>query len=139
GIEKIIGDFWATGMDEAKINSQGIAPLQSRLAEIDALSDAASIAAYLRTAAARGEGLVFGFGPEADFKDSKMKIGYATQGGLGLPDKGYYVDQDKKDKLQAYEAHVAKVLELSGVAGPGAAAQAKNICALENRLATSAR
>ena len=48
GIEKIVGDLYATGMDEAKINAQGLEPLQSRLAQIDALTDQASIADYLR-------------------------------------------------------------------------------------------
>ena len=139
GTDKIVGDFWATGMDEAKINSQGITPIQSRLAEIDALTDAASIAAYLRTSAARGEGFLFGFGPEADFKNSSMKIAYATQGGLGLPDKGYYFDRDKQDKLQAYQAYAAKLLELSGVEAPAAAEQAKAVIGFETRLAKASR
>src|SRR3546814_19066651 len=78
-------------------------------------SDLEAIAEYLRTSAARGEHFLFGFGAEADFKDSAMNMAYAMQGGLGLPDKGYYFDADKKDKLDAYEQHVANVLELSGV------------------------
>lgn len=135
GVEKIVGDFWATGMDKDKIDAQGIAPLDDRLAEIDKLSDPASIADYLRTTNARGEGFLFGFGPEADFKDSSMNIAYAVQAGLGLPDKGYYFDKDKADKLAAYQAHVAKVLELSGVAADAAAQQAKAVVDFETRLA----
>ncbi len=135
GVEKIVGDFWATGMDKDKIDAQGIAPLDDRLAEIDKLSDPASIADYLRTTNARGEGFLFGFGPEADFKDSSMNIAYAVQAGLGLPDKGYYFDKDKADKLAAYQAHVAKVLELSGVAADAAAQQAKAVVGFETRLA----
>ena len=135
GVDKIIGDFWATGTDAAKINAQGIEPLKGRLAEIDALTDGAGIAEYLRKAYARGEGGLFGFGPEADFKNSSMNIAYAAQGGLGLPDKGYYFDADKKDKLAAYEKHVAKVLELSGVPAADAAKQAKDVVAFETRLA----
>ena len=72
GIEKIVGDLWATGMDEAAIEAQGIAPLATRLAEIDAIADPAGLTAYLKTAAARGDDVPFGFGPEADFKDSGM-------------------------------------------------------------------
>jgi len=139
GIEKIIGDLWATGMDEAAINAQGIAPLKDRLAEIDALSDPASIAAYLRTSAARGDGFVFQFGPLADFKNSSMNIAYAVQGGLGLPDKGYYLDDDKMDKLQAYQAHVAKVLELSGTPSDEATAEAATVVAFETRLAKASK
>jgi len=135
GIDKIVGDFWATGMDEAKVNAQGIEPMKGRLAEIDALTDAPSIAQYLRDSAAKGQNTLFGFGPEADFKNSSMNIAYATQGGLGLPDRGYYFDKDKQDKLAAYQAHIAKVLELSGVPVADAATQAKDVIAFETRLA----
>ncbi|MFZ5638879.1 MAG: M13 family metallopeptidase [Pseudomonadota bacterium] len=135
GVEKIVGDLWATGMDEAKINAQGIAPLKSRLDEIDALADGAAVAEHLRKSFARGEQAIFGFGPSPDFKDSTMNIAYVAQAGLGLPDKAYYFDADKKDKLDAYERHIAKVLELSGIAAADAAAQAKNVVAFEKRLA----
>jgi putative endopeptidase len=139
GIEKIVGDLWATGMDETAIEAQGLAPLAGRLAEIDALTDAESVAAHLRTAAARGEGTLFAFQPEADFKNSTMTIGYALQGGLGLPDKGYYFDADKREKLEAYERHVARVLELSGLSAEAAAAQARAVLAFETRLAGASK
>jgi len=135
GVKKIVGDLWATGMDEAKVNAQGIKPLESRLAEIDALADGKSVAQYLRTSAAKGEGVLFGFGPEADFKNSSMTLAYASQGGLGLPDTEYYFNAKHADKLKAYEAHVAKVLELSGVPAADAAKQAKDVVAFESRLA----
>ncbi|MBU8975096.1 peptidase [Lysobacter sp. MMG2] len=135
GVEKIVGDFWATGMDAAKINQQGIAPLKPQLDAIAALDSQEKIADYLRTSAAKGENVLFGFGPEADFKDSRNNIAYASQGGLGLPDKPYYFDADKKDKLAAYEQHVAKVLELSGIPTADAAKQAKDVIAFETRLA----
>jgi putative endopeptidase len=135
GVDKIVGDFYATGMDEAKIDAAGLAPLKSRLDEVDAIGDSASIADYMRRTAARGEGQLFGFGPSPDFKDSSMNIAYAFQGGLGLPDRGYYFDKDKADKLAAYQAHIAKVLELSGVPAADAAKQAKDVVAFETRLA----
>ena len=135
GVEKIVGDLWATGMDEAKINAQGIAPLKDELSAIAALDSPEKIAGYLRTSAAEGHGTVFDFGAEGDFKNSSMNIAYATQGGLGLPDKGYYFDKDKHDKLAAYEQHIAKVLELSGTPAADAAKQAKAVIAFETRLA----
>ena len=135
GIDKIVGDFYATGMDEAKINAQGIAPLKGHLAEIDALADTAGIAEYLRQSTAKGQGILFGFEAEPDFKDPALNIAFATQGGLGLPDKTYYFDADKQDKRDAYVAHIAKVLELSGIAAADAASQAKDVMAFETRLA----
>ncbi|MDN5782318.1 MAG: peptidase, partial [Luteimonas sp.] len=139
GIEKIVGDFWSTGMDEAKINAQGIAPIQGRLDAIAKLGDKDAIADYLRTSAAKGENFLFGFGAEADFKNSAMNMAYATQAGLGLPDRGYYFDKDKQDKLAAYQAHVAKTLELSGTPAADAAKQAEAVIAFETRLAKASK
>ncbi|MBA3487590.1 MAG: peptidase [Lysobacter sp.] len=139
GAKKIVGDFWATGMDEARIDEQGIAPIQDRLDAIAALESQEDVAQYLRNIAARGENMLFNFGAEADFKDSAMNMAYASQGGLGLPDKTYYSDADKQEKLAAYQAHVAKVLELSGVPAAAAATQAAEVIAFETRLAAASR
>ncbi|MBD8636840.1 MULTISPECIES: M13-type metalloendopeptidase [unclassified Stenotrophomonas] len=138
-IEKVVGDLWATGMDEAKINAQGIEPLKADLAAIDALNDKGAIAAYLRDSAAKGENVLFGFGAEADFKNSAVNMAYASQGGLGLPDKTFYTEASKADKLKAYQAHVAKVLELAGVPAADAAKQAQDVVALETRLAKASK
>jgi putative endopeptidase len=135
GVDKIVADFWATGMDEAKLNADGIKPLASRLAEIGALTDGASVAQYIRMVAARGENPVFSFVAEPDFNNSSMNIGYALQGGLGLPDRNYYFDADKKDIRDAYVQHIAKVLELAGTPVTDAALQARDVMALETRLA----
>ena len=139
GVEKIVGDLWATGMDEAKINAQGLDPIKPELAAIDALNDKDAIAAHLRSTAAKGQNFLFGFGSEADFKDSTMELAYAMQGGLGLPDPEYYTKAENKDKLQAYQAHIAKVLELAGASAADAAEQAKTVIAFETRLAKSSK
>ncbi|WP_082061826.1 M13-type metalloendopeptidase [Xanthomonas sp. GPE 39] len=139
GVEKIVGDFWASGMDEAKVNAQGIAPLKAELSAIDGLKDGPAVADYLRQSAAKGENHLFAFYAGPDYKNSSVNIAYATQDGLGLPDRGYYLDADKKDKLKAYQAHVAKVLELSGVPATDAAKQAQDVVALETRLAKASK
>src|SRR5690606_35845594 len=84
GVEKLVGDFWATGMDEAKINAQGIEPLKDELAAIDALSDSAGIVQWLQQTAARGQGFLIGVGAMPDFQDSSINIAATGQGGLGL-------------------------------------------------------
>jgi putative endopeptidase len=139
GVEKIVGDLYATGLDEAKINAQGLQPLASRLAAIDALEDGAAVAEYIRQSYAKGEGFLFDFGPEADFAAPGMTMAYAMQSGLGLPDKTYYVDADKKDKLEAYGRHVAKVLALSGIPAAEAEARARQVVAMETRLAKASK
>ncbi|MEH6421427.1 M13 family metallopeptidase [Pseudomonas sp. CGJS7] len=139
GVEKIVGDLWATGMDKDKINAQGIDPLKGDLAKIDAIDSPEKIAGYLRDAAVTGDNALFGFGAEANFKDSANNIAYASQGGLGLPDAPYYTDAKFKDKLAAYEQHIAKVLELGGAKPEDAAKQAKDVIAFETRLAKASK
>ena len=137
GIEKLIGDLWATGMDEAAINAAGIAPIQPEIERIAALADPAGIADYLRESFARGEGFLFSFGPEADFKDATQVIAYAGQGGLGLPDRDYYLsDREDHQKARAgYQQHIAAVFTLAGASPEQAAAQATTVMAFETRLA----
>jgi putative endopeptidase len=139
GIDKIIGDLWATGMDDKKLNEAGLTPLKSRLADIDALTDGPSVAEHLRKIAAVGENPLFAFGPLADFKDSSQNIASAFQGGLGLPDSTYYSLADKKPIRDAYEKHIAKVFELAGTASADAAKQAASVLAFETRLARASK
>jgi putative endopeptidase len=133
--DRIVGDFWATAMDEARTNALGIDPIKPELARIAALKSGADIAEFLRTSYAKGQGYVFGFGPSADFKDSAVNIAYVAQAGLGLPDRDYYFDADKKVQRDAYVAHIAKVLEMSGIPAADAAKQSQDVMAFETRLA----
>src|SRR3546814_10529342 len=68
-----------------------------------------------------------------------MVMAYAFQGDLGLPDRGYYFDKNKADKLAAYERHIAKVLQLSGAPAADAAKQAREVVAFETRLAKASK
>jgi putative endopeptidase len=139
GIDKIIGDFWATGMDDKKLNEVGLAPLKDRLAAIDALTDGPSVAEHLRKISATGENPLFAFEPQPDFKDSTVNIASAFQGGLGLPDSTYYSLADKKPIREAYEKHIAKLFELAGTAPAEAAKQATSVLAFETRLAKASK
>ncbi len=139
GVEKIVGDLWSTGMDETKVNAQGIEPIKPMLAAIDGLQDKDAIVAHLNQTAANGQNVLFGFGALPEFSNPDMNTAVAMQGGLGLPDKNFYFDADKKDIRKAYLAHIAKVLELSGVAAADAKKQADQILAFETRLAKASK
>ncbi len=139
GIDKIIGDFWATGMDEKKLNEAGLKPLESRLAAIDALTDGPSVVEHLRKIAAVGENPLFAFEPQPDFKNSTMNVAAAFQGGLGLPDSTYYSLADKKPIREAYVKHIARLFELAGTAPAEAATQAASVLAFETRLAKASK
>ncbi len=137
GVERLIGDIWATGINEAAIEAAGLAPIQAELDAIAALTDGPSVADRLRKSFAAGEGFLFGFGPEADFKDSSMNLAYAVQGGLGLPDRDYYSGdrEDYKTARANYLAHIEAMLTLAGAPADDAARQAQAVLAFETRLA----
>ncbi|QBR43732.1 M13 family metallopeptidase [Stenotrophomonas indicatrix] len=134
-VEAKIGDIWKTGNDEAKIEAAGLAPLQPTLDKIGALNDTAAITQYLRDSQAQGQGVLFSLFANADYKDSANVIAYVGQGGLGLPEKGYYFDDAQAKIRDAYVAYIAQVLTLSGVDAVQAAEQAKAVMAFETRLA----
>ncbi|KAB7770157.1 M13 family metallopeptidase [Xanthomonas maliensis] len=134
-VDAKIADLWRTGSDEAAIDQAGIAPLQPQLQAIDALKDPAGIAGWLRDSYAQGQGFVFSFGANADYKNSEQMIAYAGQGGLGLPEKSYYSEPGQANIRSQYVAYIARMLELSGVPVAQAQAQAKSVMAFETRLA----
>ncbi|HEX7914712.1 M13 family metallopeptidase [Rudaea sp.] len=134
-IEQKLGDFYASGMDEATIEKAGIAPLKPELAKIAALKSSDDLAAYMIDAHARGLGGYFGFGALPDFKNSSMVIGFAGEDGLGLPERAYYLE-DKPDYVKIrgeYLAHIEKTLTLAGVKADEAKQDAQWILALETR------
>jgi putative endopeptidase len=134
-IEAKLGDLWRTGMDEAAIDAAGIAPLQPQLDAIAGLQDPAALVGWLRESYAKGQGFLFSFGGNADYKNSAQVIAYAGQGGLGLPEKGYYLDADKADIRAAYVKYIAQLLQLSGSDAAQADTQAKAVLEFETRLA----
>jgi len=142
GVEKLVGDMYATGMDEAKINAAGATPIQPMLDRIAALKTPADVAQYLREEFAAGRGDAFNFYSNADFKNSQLMIAYADQGGLALPEKAYYLsdgpkagDDSYKKIREAYVAHVSKQLQNAGIAAADADKQAKDVLTFETRLA----
>jgi len=134
-VEAKIGDIWKTGSDEAKIEAAGIAPLQPQLDKIAALNDTAAITQYLRDSQAQGQGVLFSLSANADYKDSANVIAYVGQGGLGLPEKGYYFDESQAKIREAYVAYIAQALTLSGVDAVQAKTQAQAVMEFETRLA----
>jgi putative endopeptidase len=135
--EQKIGDFYATCMDTSAIEKQGLKPLAADLGKIDAIHDTASLvdtAALLQT---EGVGVLFGFGSDQDFADSSKVIGVAQQGGLGLPDRDYYMRDDAESKKlrEQYVDHIAKMFVLMGDVQDKAASEAKSVLVLETSLA----
>ncbi|ANB18001.1 M13 family metallopeptidase [Dokdonella koreensis] len=137
GVEKLVGDFYAAGLNAEAINSAGIAPIQPLLDKIAAIDTPAAVTAYVREAYAQGRGMLFSFGGNADYKNSEMVIAYAGQGGLSLPERAYYLEdrEDYQKARTAFVDHVKKTLTLAGIDAAAAATQADAVLALETRLA----
>lgn len=133
-----IGDYYAACMDEAGIEARGLAVLQPDLERIAALKSASELPELVARLHARGVRVLFGFSSEQDYKDATSVIAGLDQAGLGLPDRDYYLKDDPKSRelRQAYQAHVARMLELLGEAKDRAAAAAGRILAVETALAT---
>jgi putative endopeptidase len=132
-----VGDFFATGMDEAAIEAAGLQPLQPYLDRIDAIDAPPALTAFLRQAYAEGYGPLFSFFASADIKDSNLNIAYAGQGGLSLPERSYYLE-DREDFVRiraAFLEHVATLLHLAGAEPAEAATRAQQILDFETRLA----
>lgn len=134
-IEQKIGYLYAAGMDDAAIEKAGFDPIKPKLDAIAALKSGKDVADYLTKSFANGDMQVFEFGSGADFKDAKMQIGYVNQNGLGLPTKDYYLDPKYKDIRDAYVAHIAQALQLTGVSEADAKKQAGQVLAFETELA----
>ncbi len=137
--EQKIGDYFAACMDEAAVEKAGASPLAPRLGEIAALKSVAGLAPlvarlHLETT---GDGTLFGFGSAQDYADSSRVIAFASDGGLGLPDRDYYIKTDAKsvETRARYLAHVARMLTLLGADAATASTGADVVMAIETELA----
>jgi putative endopeptidase len=145
--ERKIGDYYATFMDEAAIDAKGLDPLKPSLARIAAISDAKSLASALGgTLRADVDVLnntnfytdnILGLWVAQDLSDPTRYSPFLLQGGLGMPDRDYYVDPSPRmaEIREKYKAHVAAVLRLSGAAEADATAKAGEIFDLERKIA----
>ena len=139
--EQKIGDYYSACMDTAAIEARGLEPVKPLLDEIDALGDSQMAKLKLAALAGRlqrvGVDVFFGYGEQQDFADATKQIAFAMQGGLGLPEKDYYLrtgDTDKKLR-DKYVAHVARMLVLAGSQPQQADRDAHDILDFETALA----
>jgi len=137
GNEQKIADFYGSCMDEPKIEAEGIKPLEAEFQRIAQISDQLSLQDEIANLHAHRIPAVFGFGASQDFKDSTQIIAQMVQGGLGLPDRDYYLTDDVKNKAtrDEYLKHVARTFELMGDTPDVAAREAATVMKLETKLA----
>jgi putative endopeptidase len=132
-----IGDYYASCMDEAAIQKKAMTPLQPELERINALSSKDQLPELLAHFQLINVNAFLGFGSQQDFKDATQEIAVVAQGGLGLPEKDYYLRTGEKDEeiRKQYVQHIANMLKLLGTAEAQAANDAQAIMKLETALA----
>jgi len=132
-----IGDFYASCMDEAGIEAKGLAPLAPELARIEALSGSDTLPALLAHQHQNGVRAFFGFRSVQDNADATKVIAEIDQGGLGLPDRDYYLrtDPTSVELRDTYRRHVGNMFNLLGEEPAAAATHADAVLAIETDLA----
>jgi endothelin-converting enzyme/putative endopeptidase len=146
--EQKIGDYWQACSDEPALEAAGsrdLKPGLEQIAKMKSKSELADQVAHIhmntpgawsgndnQTAAA-----LLGFGSQQDYDDASKVVASIDQGGLGLPNRDFYVKDDEKSKeiLSKYQTHVAKMLALTGEDATKAAADAKTVIAIETAMA----
>jgi putative endopeptidase len=138
-VEQKIGDYYASCMDTAKIDAAGIHPLDTELDRIAKISDIASLEAEVAHLQSFGAHVMFAFGSTQDFKDSTEQTGAAFQGGLGLPDRDYYVKDDDRSKQlrDGYRQHLIKMIGLMGETAERSITDADTVMKIETTLANA--
>ena len=135
--EQKIGDYYYTVLDTKTRDEVGLKPLAPWFERIDGIKTSTNLQGTIAFLQTYNIDAAFGIGSLPDFKNSKMAIAIVGQGGLGLPDRDYYVKDDDRSKQirEQYVAHVAKMFELAGANAAQAAANAKVVMAIETRFA----
>jgi putative endopeptidase len=151
-IQQIVGDYYASCMDESRINKLGVTPLQPALDRIAKLKDKSQLpelVAYLHQLVRPGDlvytdteydGILFGLYQQPDFDDASITVAAFDQAGMGMPSRDFYLKDDAKSKeiRDKYVKHVAKLLQLGGEPPEQALADAQSVLVLETALAKSA-
>ena len=116
-VEQKISDLYKMGLDEERLNREGAEPIREALNAILAIEDRAELLRSIPSLHTDGIGVFFAAYPAADLEDSNMNIFYIEQGGLGMGNRDYYIDQKNAEIKAAYRVYLEKLLTLAGVEG----------------------
>lgn len=138
-VDQQITDFYDSCMDEDRINTLGIQPLQPLLDDIDAIRTRAQLQQMMARLAHLQISTPFSVGASPDNHNPRKVIGFVVAGGLGLPDRDYYISTQQRfvDLRTKYLDHVAAMFQLAGSSKSDAEKAARTVFALESRFATA--
>lgn len=132
-----IGDFYAAGMDSARIEKENYSPIKPYLKNIEAIRNKSELIKTISNFHANGTNPLFYFFSTVDAKKSDIIIGRIYQGGIGLPDVEYYTKDDSRSNeiREKYVQHVANMFKLINVNEETAGEYAKTVLEIETKLA----
>ena len=132
-----IAYFYNTGMDTSKIEAEGLAPVQPLFDQVSAIQTKEDVMKVVADFHAKGINPLFSFFSDADQKNSTMVVAYIYQGGLGMPDRDYYMKEDAQTKeiQEAYLVHLQKMFMLTGADEASSKTNADIVYRFEKRLA----
>ena len=111
---QILGAYYASLVNMKQRDALGISPIEFELKSIEALKRKDLLVEIIASHHRDGIGSAFGYGVGQDLKEVDKNISYLGQGGIGLPNRDYYTESNKKDILKAYQAHIAKIFIMAG-------------------------
>ncbi len=140
-VQKLLGDFWASGLDEAAVEVDGANPIAPLLARIDGIKRSKDIAPSIAALHQVGIPVLFDFTADVDLADLSRHVGYLSQGGIGLNDPAYYTrtDADTRALYTRYADYVRKILTLTGTPADQLEAQTAQVLDLETRIAQASK
>ena len=140
-VQHRLGDFWASGLDEAAVEADGSRPIATLLSRIDAIGKSRDVPATIAALHQVGIPVAFNFAPDVDLQALDRHIGYFMQGGMGLPDPAFYTrdDADTRVVMDRYRAYVRQILALTGSPEQRLDADVSAVIAIETALARKSR
>ncbi len=141
-LDQKIGDYYEACMDAKGIDSKGVDPIKPELDSVSALKTKQQLAGEMVKLQEIGVAVLFRFAAQADPKNAGINIGHFGQGGLGLPDRDYYLKSDPHsvEIRQQYQQHIANMFDLLAKALHAtwdSNAKAASVVKFETALATS--
>ena len=136
-----VGDLYNVAMDSVKLNKEGAAPIKPELDQIAALSDKSAISQLIGQMQKNGMSPFFYLYVSGDDMNSDMNMVHTRQGGLGMGERDYYLENDEQTQniRNKYQEHIGKMFQLAGYDEAAAQKAVKGVMNIENRLAKSAR
>ena len=136
-----VGELYNIAMDSVKLNKEGVAPIKAELDAIAAIEDKAAIYPMIGQMQRNGMNPYFYLYVSADDMNSEMNMVHTRQGGIGMGERDYYLENDDQTRqIRAkYQEHIVKMFQLAGYDEATSQKAMKAVMNIENRLAKSAR